>query len=82
MLLNEYEKFESANALKKLSGYVLLTVAIVFVQQSYARTHQYSIEQPVGIFGMAEYYFRHPEIFVGLHFEYPICRFEGDHLGE
>lgn len=82
MLLNEYEMYESVNALKKLCWYILLACSVVFIQQTYARTHQYSIEQPVGILGLAEYFFRHPEIFVGLRFEYPIRRFEGDHLGE
>lgn len=81
MLLNEYEKSESVEALKELCWYALLICSVVFIQQTYARTHQSSIEQPIGLVGFAEYFFRHPETFFGLHFEYPISRFEGDHLG-
>lgn len=44
-----------------------LVVSLV-VQQWYARTHNYSVEQPIGISGIAEYYFRHPEKLIS-HFE-------------
>ena len=40
---------------------LLWALALILVQQWYARTHNYGIEQPVGLFGLAEYFFRHPE---------------------
>lgn len=74
MLMSEYEKVESTNTLKKISFYIILIFCAVFFQQSYARTHQYGIEQPVGLLGIGEHYFRHPESFVGLHFHYPVSQ--------
>jgi len=41
-------------------------VALVVFQQSYAQSHEYGVEQPVGYLGMAEYLFRHPEKLLGL----------------
>jgi hypothetical protein len=35
-------------------------ISLVVFQQSYAKSHTYGIEQPVGWFGIAEYWFRHP----------------------
>jgi hypothetical protein len=35
-------------------------VSLIAFQQSYAKSHNSGIEQPVGWFGIAEYYFRHP----------------------
>ena len=55
------------NRSNESSGFSLLVlalialVALVVFQQSYARSHQYGIEQPVGLIGVAEYLFRHPE---------------------
>lgn len=40
---------------------LLWALALIVVQQWYARTHHYGIEQPVGLFGLAEYFLRHPE---------------------
>jgi hypothetical protein len=34
---------------------------LVLFQQSYARSHESGIEQLVGLFGVAEMLFRHPE---------------------
>lgn len=39
---------------------IMALVALIAFQQSYAKSHNYGIEQPVGWFGIAEYYFRHP----------------------
>ena len=39
---------------------ILLGLLIAF-QQSYARSYTSGIEQPVRLFGVAEYLFRHPE---------------------
>lgn len=72
MLLTPYEKHESVNALKTFLKYSALVSCVIFIQQSYARSHQGAIEQPVGLPGIAEFYFRHPEMFFGLHFQYPI----------
>jgi hypothetical protein len=72
MLFTEYEKYECLNAIKQFLVAILLTSSIVVVQQSYAQSHQGAIEQPVGLVGLADYYFRHPEVFVGLHFDYKV----------
>lgn len=72
MLLTEYQKYESINGLKRFAKVSLLLFCVVFIQQSYARSHQGSIEQPVGILGMIEWLFRHPECLVGMHFDYPV----------
>lgn len=48
---------------------VLVLVAVtllVLFQQSYANSHRYSCEQPVGLLGTADYFFRHPEALVKL----------------
>jgi hypothetical protein len=60
------------NALKQFLMAFLLTSSVVAFQQSYARSHQSGIEQPVGLLGFAEYFFRHPETFLGLHFSYKV----------
>lgn len=74
MLLTEYEEYELFRAFRQFLIAVLLTSSIVAIQQSYARSHQGAIEQPVGLLGVAEYYFRHPEVFVGLHFSYLVSQ--------
>jgi len=51
----------------------LFLIGLIVFQQYYARTHQYGIEQPVGL-GIFEYWFRHPESLVGLRFQYPVSR--------
>ncbi len=52
--------------------YVVIALAVlVLFQQSYARSQECGVEQPVGLLGIAETYFRHPEHLVGLHFGYP-----------
>ena len=40
---------------------VIAVVALVVFQQSYARAHEIGVEQPIGLYGIAEYLFRHPE---------------------
>lgn len=40
---------------------LIALVALVVFQQSYARSHECGIEQPIGLFGVAEMIFRHPE---------------------
>ena len=40
---------------------LIALVALVVFQQSYARSHESGIEQPVELFGVAEMLFRHPE---------------------
>lgn len=51
--------------------YVALALSVlVLFQQTYARSQECGIEQPVGL-GIFEFWFRHPETLVGLRFRYP-----------
>jgi hypothetical protein len=44
---------------------IIVFGALVAFQQSYAKSHTYGIEQPIGLLGFADYYFRHPEKLLG-----------------
>lgn len=46
----------------QLLGLMIAIIAFVAFQQSYSKSHTYSIEQPVSNLGIAELLFRHPEI--------------------
>ncbi|HEY9676566.1 MAG TPA: hypothetical protein V6C76_01090 [Drouetiella sp.] len=82
MLLTDCEKAEVIESAKQTMKVAVFVLVFVFFQQSYARARESAIEQPVGLVGFAEMFFRHPEGLVGLHFDYPVQRFSGDHLGE
>ncbi|MBP9090193.1 hypothetical protein KBI23_04130 [bacterium] len=59
MKTNSETRCDKSTALVVIIAIVALVSLIAF-QQSYAKSHNYGIEQPVGWFGIAEYYFRHP----------------------
>jgi hypothetical protein len=63
--MNHFDDGESSSAVR-LIAVIIAFGALVAFQQSYARSHNYGIEQPVGYFGIAEYFFRHPEKMLGL----------------
>ncbi|GEM_PF-1964254 len=49
----------------------LLIACSIAMQQIYARTHEYGVEQPIGLRGTADWLYRHPEALFGQHFSYP-----------
>jgi hypothetical protein len=57
-MASERDKSESSGGL--ILAVIMLALLVAF-QQSYARSHESGVEQPVGYFGVAEYLFRHPE---------------------
>lgn len=59
--------------------YVAFSLALlVLFQQCYARSQECGIEQPIGLLGIAEMYFRHPEALVGQHFHYSVIRWDNE----
>ncbi len=72
MQLEDWELMRTCKKTGSLTStaFVLILVMIALgslfaFQQNYAKSRNIGIEQPVGWFGLAEYFFRHPEKLFG-----------------
>ena len=64
MIIYNNNSSENSGAFSLILTLITLGALVAF-QQSYARSHEYGIEQPVGLLGVAEMLFRHPEKLLG-----------------
>lgn len=71
MLRQGFQLHEFINFRHKTSKIFISIAMLVFIQQVNARFDQRSIEQQIGL-GISEYLSGHPEILVGLQFDYPV----------